>query len=199
MQHEHGQHHDPDHAHERPHGRTHAHAHGADGAGFVALGAAVLVVSDTRDLDTDASGKYLEQQLAAAGHRCVERRVVKDEIEAVRAAVAAWCQRDEVRVILVTGGTGVTPRDVTPEALEPLFEKALPGFGELFRQLSFQEIGSSAIQSRATAGILRGRLVFALPGSRGACRLALEQIILPQLDARTLPCSFPTLLNWPPV
>ena len=117
-----------------------------------------------------------------------------DEIAAIRTAVSAWCALPQVRAVIVTGGTGVTERDVTPEALEPLFDKPLAGFGELFRMLSYAEIGAAAIQSRATAGLVRGRVIFAVPGSTGACRLALEQIILPQLDARTAPCSFAGLM-----
>ncbi len=172
-----------------------AHAHGGGEREFQPLGVAVLAVSDTRDLQSDTSGAWLAGRLQEAGHVLVERRVVRDEMQAIREAVQEWCDRDEVQVILVTGGTGITGRDVTPEALEPLFDKPVPGFGELFRWLSYREIGSAAIQSRATAGLLSGRLVFVLPGSQGACRLALEEILLPQLDARTLPCSFPAILD----
>jgi molybdenum cofactor biosynthesis protein B len=170
------------------------HAHGAAPRAFVPLDVAVLSVSDTRTLTTDRSGAWIAEQLMAAGHRLVERRVVPDEIAAIRTAVSAWCALPQVRAVIVTGGTGVTARDVTPEALEPLFDKPLAGFGELFRMLSYAEIGAAAIQSRATAGLLRGRVIFAVPGSTGACRLALEKIILPQLDARTAPCSFAGLM-----
>lgn len=172
------------------------HAPHAGGGHFVVLNVAVLVASDTRDASTDKTGPLLQDYLERAGHRCVERRIVRDDVDEIRAAVRAWCARAELHAVLVTGGTGVTARDVTPEALEPLFEKRLPGFGELFRWLSYQEIGSSTIESRATAGFLGGKVVFALPGSRGACRTAMEKIILPQLDARTHPCSFPGLLGW---
>lgn len=171
------------------------HAHGAAPRGFQPLGVAVLAVSDTRDLAGDRSGALIAAALEAAGHRVVERRVVRDEVEEIRAAVRAWCAADGVRAVIVTGGTGVTSRDVTPEALAPLFDKPLPGFGELFRMLSWEEIGAAAIQSRACAGLVAGRAVFALPGSSGACRLGLERIILPQLDARSAPCSLAGLLG----
>jgi molybdenum cofactor biosynthesis protein B len=171
-----------------------AHEHAAPPA-FAALGVRILTVSDTRGPAEDRSGDLLERGVREAGDRALERRVVRDEVEAIRAAVRAWSGAPDTFAILVTGGTGATPRDVTPEAVEPLYEKALPGFGELFRALSFQEIGAAAIQSRASAGLVGGRVVFLLPGSTGACRLALERIILPQLDARTAPCSFASLLG----
>ncbi len=163
-------------------------------SGFLPLRIAILVVSDTRTLETDTSGALLEEGFRRAGHEVVERRIVPDDVEAIRAWVTETAER--ARVLVVTGGTGVTRRDVTPEAVETLFEKPLPGFGELFRWLSYEEIGSATIQSRATAGVLPGaRLLFALPGSRNACRLALDRILLPQLDARTRPCSFAGLLE----
>ncbi|MDA1259296.1 MAG: molybdopterin-binding protein [Planctomycetota bacterium] len=170
-------------------------AHGGQAREFVALGVAVLSVSDTRTLESDASGALIAAELLAAGHRLVERRVVRDDGAEIRDAVNGWCSDPLVRAVIVTGGTGVTTRDVTPEALEPLYEKVLSGFGELFRMLSYAEIGAAAIQSRASAGLVRGRVVFVVPGSTGACRLALEKIILPQLDARTKPCSFAGLLG----
>lgn len=162
---------------------------------FVPLGIRVLAVSDTRDLDDDRSGALLAERLGAAGHRVLGRDVVRDERDAIRDAVAAWCDDPEVHVVVVTGGTGVTRRDVTPEAVEPLYDKPLPGFGELFRVLSYDEIGAATIQSRASAGVVRGTLVFLLPGSTNACRLAVERILLPQLDARTRPCNFARLLD----
>lgn len=171
------------------------HAHERAASPFVARGIKVLTVSDSRGLDEDKSGAYLEDALRDAGHRVLERRVVRDEVTAIRAAVRAWSAEPEVFAILVTGGTGVLPRDVTPEAVEPLYAKTLPGFGELFRALSFQEIGTAAMQSRASAGVIEGKVVFLLPGSTGACRLALVRLILPQLDARTPPCSFSSLLG----
>lgn len=170
-------------------------AHDQQAQDFVALGVAVLVVSDTRTLETDTSGHLLQEALRQAGHRCTERVIVPDEIPAIQNQVGTWCELDAVQVIVITGGTGVTKRDITPEALDPLYDKRIPGFGELFRWLSYQDIGTSTIQSRAEAGTIAGKLVFALPGSRGACRLAIEEIILPQLDARTKPCSFTGLMD----
>lgn len=173
---------------------AHARAHGAAAANFRPLGIRILTVSDSRGLAEDKSGALLERGLTEAGHRVLERRVVRDEVAEIRAAVQQWTASADTFAVLVTGGTGVTPRDVTPEAVEPLYDKPLPGFGELFRALSFQEIGAASIQSRASAGMVAGRVVFLLPGSTGACRLALEKILLPQLDARTAPCSFASLL-----
>lgn len=170
------------------------YAHGGEPRVFVPLGVVVLSVSDTRTLETDASGTLIVEQITAAGHPLIERRVVRDEVTEIRAVVSAWCEHADVRAVIVTGGTGVTGRDNSPEALEPLFDKALAGFGELFRMLSYAEIGAAAIQSRATAGLIRERVVFVVPGSTGACRLALEKIILPQLDARSKPCSFAGLM-----
>jgi molybdenum cofactor biosynthesis protein B len=142
---------------------------------------AVLTVSDTRSVETDAGGALVAELLAAAGHPLVSRSLVRDDAEAIRGAALAALAQPEVRALIVTGGTGVAPRDVTPDALEPLFERALPGFGELFRMLSFAEIGSAALLSRACAGLRGGRVVFVLPGSRGALRLAMERLILPEL------------------
>jgi molybdenum cofactor biosynthesis protein B len=138
-------------------------------------------VSDTRTLETDAGGALVAELLAGAGHPLVSRELVRDDAEAIRSAALAALAQPEVRALIVTGGTGVAPRDVTPDALEPLFERTLPGFGELFRMLSFAEIGSAALLSRACAGLRGGRLVFVLPGSRGALRLAMERLILPEL------------------
>lgn len=155
---------------------------------------AVVTVSDTRTLETDTSGGLIVERLQAAGHRVVQRRLVKDELEAVRALFSELVRDPEVDVVLATGGTGVTLRDVTPEALAPLIDKHIPGFGELFRALSYAEIGASTIQSRADAAICNRTLVFLLPGSNAAVRLALERIVLPQLDNRTRPCNFAELL-----
>jgi molybdenum cofactor biosynthesis protein B len=156
---------------------VHAHRHGARRE----LAAAVLTVSDTRTLESDSGGALLVELLAGAGHRVVERGIVTDDVEAIRRAVCAALAREDVDVVLLTGGTGVAPRDVTPEALAPLLEREIPGFGELFRALSYQEIGSAALLSRALAGTARGRVVVALPGSRAAIRLALEKLLLPEL------------------
>lgn len=170
-------------------------AHGkSDSRPFHPLGIAILTVSDSRTLAEDKSGQLLDDGLGAAGHVVAHREVVPDEIEAIQAAARVQLARAEVRALIVTGGTGMTPRDVTPEALEPLFDKAIPGFGELFRMLSFEDIGTAMMQSRACAGLAGGKVIFALPGSTGACRLALESILLPQLDSRTRPCSVSSLL-----
>lgn len=160
---------------------------------FLALNIRVLTISDSRDLSTDKSGALLEDLCKEAGHQVSFRQVIPDEQAGIQQTVGAWAAEKEVDVILVTGGTGITSRDVTPEAVEPLYDKALPGFGELFRHLSFIEIGTACIQSRASAGLIAKTVVFLMPGSVGACRLAAESIILPQLDARTRPCSFPEL------
>jgi molybdopterin adenylyltransferase len=142
---------------------------------------AVITVSDTRTRATDAGGDLVEALLGQGGHTVVLRHIVKDEVAAIRAAFEEAASHPQVRAVLLTGGTGIAPRDVTPEALEPLLERVIPGFGELFRALSFQEIGAAAQLSRAFAGLRAGRVVFALPGSRGAIRLALERLILPEL------------------
>jgi molybdenum cofactor biosynthesis protein B len=162
--------------------------------GFVPLSCAVLTVSDTRSLQTDSSGAEIARALTAAGHQLADRALVEDEQTAISAQVASWVDAEAIQVVITTGGTGITRRDVTVEALRPLITKELPGFGELFRWLSYEQIGASTIQSRALAGICKTTLLFVLPGSTGAVRLALERIILPQLDARTRPCNFAQLL-----
>ncbi len=161
---------------------------------FVPLGIVVLTVSDSRTLADDKSGQVLDDGLTSAGHKVVHREVVPDEICAIRVAARTQLAREEVHVLVVTGGTGMAPRDVTPEALEDLFDKQIPGFGELFRMLSYEDIGTAMMQSRACAGLMAGKLIFALPGSTGACKLALEAILIPQLDSRTKPCSVSGLL-----
>jgi molybdenum cofactor biosynthesis protein B len=138
-------------------------------------------VSDTRTVETDTGGGLIAELLAAGGHPVVSRAIVRDEAEAIRGAALEALAAPEVRALIVTGGTGVAPRDVTPDAVEPLLERTLPGFGELFRMLSWQEVGSAALLSRALAGLRGGRVVFVLPGSRGAVRLAMERLILPEL------------------
>jgi molybdenum cofactor biosynthesis protein B len=142
---------------------------------------AIVSVSDTRTLETDAGGKRIEELLAAAGHPVTGREVVRDEPDAIRGALERSLLAPAVRAVIFTGGTGVAPRDVTPETLEPLLERVIPGFGELFRMLSWQDVGSAALLSRALAGIAAGRVIFALPGSRAAVELALERLILPEL------------------
>jgi molybdenum cofactor biosynthesis protein B len=159
-----------------------------------ALRIAVLTVSDTRTEATDTSGTLIADSARRAGHELTEKRIVTDDARQIRATVEDWIGSERVDVVIVTGGTGITARDVTPEALEPLVTKAIPGFGELFRQLSFAEIGASTIQSRAFAGLCGQCLLFALPGSTGAVRLALDRIVLPQLDRTTKPCNFAELL-----
>ena len=159
----------------------------------IALGLCILTVSDSRTLAQDSSGDYLVDALQAAGHRLLERVLLPDDRYAMRAMVSKWIADPAVDGILVTGGTGFTGRDSTPEALAPLLDKQMPGFGELFRALSFEEIGTSALQSRAFAGLANGTFLFALPGSTSACRTAWERIIRDQLDARTGPCNLATL------
>jgi molybdenum cofactor biosynthesis protein B len=163
-------------------------------ADFKPLRIAVLTVSDTRTPETDSSGQVLVDGLTAAGHRLAGRRLLRDDIDAIRAQVAAWIGSDAVDVVITTGGTGVTGRDGTPEAVSPLLEKVIEGFGELFRMLSYAEIGAATLQSRCLAGVAGGTFVFCLPGSTGACRLGWEKILQPQLDSRTKPCNFAELL-----
>lgn len=161
---------------------------------FRPLGAAVLTVSDSRSLDEDTSGAYLAEQLQAAGHVLVARTLVNDDRYRIRAHVAQWIADEAVQAVLITGGTGFTGRDSTPEAVAPLLDKEMPGFGELFRMISFDEIGTSSLQSRAFAGIANATFVFCLPGSTSACRTAWDKLIRAQLDARTRPCNLVGLL-----
>ncbi|MBW8808133.1 MAG: molybdenum cofactor biosynthesis protein B [Lysobacter sp.] len=160
---------------------------------FIPLNLCVLTVSDSRSLAEDSSGDYLIQSLTDAGHRLVERKLLPDDRYQLRAAVSQWIADESVDGILVTGGTGFTGRDSTPEALLPLLDKEMPGFGELFRAISFDEIGTSTLQSRAFAGLANATFVFCLPGSTSACRTAWEKIVSAQLDARTRPCNLATL------
>jgi molybdenum cofactor biosynthesis protein B len=160
---------------------------------FVPLSLCVLTVSDTRTAENDSSGDYLATALAEAGHRLHERAIVRDDKYALRALVSRWIADEAVHGILVTGGTGFTGRDSTPEALLPLLDKEMPGFGELFRALSYEEIGTSTLQSRAFAGLANGSFLFALPGSTSACRTGWEKLIRAQLDARTQPCNLANL------
>jgi molybdenum cofactor biosynthesis protein B len=160
---------------------------------FIPLHLCVLTVSDSRALADDSSGDYLIAALTESGHHLVERALLPDDRYRVRALVSRWIADASVDGVLVTGGTGFTGRDSTPEALLPLLDKTMPGFGELFRAVSFDEIGTSSLQSRAFAGLANGTFVFALPGSTSACRTAWEKIIRAQLDARTRPCNLATL------
>jgi len=155
---------------------------------------AVLTVSDTRTEENDKSGDTLVERLKNAGHLLVEKRIVKDELSLLKETLKEWIDSSEVDVIIATGGTGVTGRDVTPEAFECLYEKAIPGFGELFRSLSYQNIKTSTMQSRATAGVANGTFLFALPGSTGACKDAWDMIIVHQLDSNHKPCNLVELM-----
>ena len=161
---------------------------------FKPLSIAVIAVSDTRTLETDTGGALLKSLLEADGHTCFDRRVVRDEVQLVRAAVQAYVANPQVDVILTTGGTGFSGRDITPEAVEPLFDKRMEGFSVLFHQYSATTVGTSSLQSRATAGLIGTTFVFCLPGSRGACRDAWEGILTHQLDYRHKPCNFVELM-----
>jgi len=161
---------------------------------FLAVNIAVLTVSDTRSEADDKSGQTLAELIAAAGHRLVQRRIVRDEKDAIIAQLKTWIADPAVDVVISTGGTGVTGRDVTPEAFHAVYEKEIAGFGELFRWLSYQKVGTSTIQSRATAGVAGGTYLFALPGSPGACRDGWEDIIKHQLDNRHRPCNLTELM-----
>jgi len=158
------------------------------------LNICVLTVSDTRTSKDDSSGEYLATALTDAGHILQDRAIEKDDKYALRARVSAWIADPEIHAIITTGGTGFTGRDSTPEALAPLFDKTIDGFGELFRAISYTEIGSSTIQSRALGGLANGTLIFVLPGSSGACRTGWEKILKNQLDANFKPCNFAELI-----
>lgn len=157
---------------------------------FVSLNIAVLTISDTRNFDSDTSGQTLCDRVQAAGHALIDRALVVDDIYQIRAQISQWIADPQVQVILTTGGTGFTARDNTPQAVLPLLDKHVEGFGELFRQVSLQEIGMSTLQSRALAGMSSGVLVCCMPGSPGACRTGWDKILLGQLDSRTGPCNF---------
>jgi len=162
---------------------------------FLPVNIAVLTVSDSRTLDDDKSGDTLADRITGAGHVVVDRDIVKDDIPTIVARLQEWIGKDDVDVVISTGGTGVTGRDVTPEAFQEVYEKEIPGFGELFRMLSFDKIGTSTIQSRATAGVAGGTYLFALPGSPGACKDAWDDILIHQLDYRFKPCNFVELMS----
>ena len=165
-----------------PHRHSHQPSHEAHHASAVeAVPTAVITVSDTRTLETDTGGALVVELLEHAGHQVASRAIVPDDANAIAEAVSTALASDATRAVILTGGTGVAPRDVTPESVEPLLERVVPGFGEIFRMLSFEEIGSAALLSRALAGIARGRVVFVLPGSRGAVRLGMERLILPEI------------------
>lgn len=157
---------------------------------FVALNIAVLTVSDTRDESSDTSGHLLVERLTEAGHQLREKRIVKDDIYQIRAVLSAWIADVSVQAVLVTGGTGFSGRDSTPEAVSVLFDKSIEGFGEIFRHYSLEEIGTSTLQSRALAGLANNTVIFCVPGSTNACRTAWDRIIGAQLDNRQRPCNF---------
>ncbi len=161
---------------------------------FRPLNLALLTVSDSRDPSTDRSGDLLAARVIGAGHRLVDRAIVKDDIEAIVARLRGWIDDPAIEVVISTGGTGVTGRDVTPEALARVVEKTIPGFGELFRMLSYAKIGTSCLQSRAEAGVAKGTYIFCLPGSPGACRDGWDEILAFQLDIRHRPCNFAELM-----
>ena len=161
---------------------------------FKALNIAIITVSDSRTEETDKSGQYLRDAVIEAGHHFIDKLIVPDDIYQMRAAFSRWIADPQVEVIISTGGTGVTGRDSTPEAVTPLLDKQVEGFGELYRQFSFEEIGASTLQSRALAGLANGTFIFCVPGSSGACRTAWSKIIQPQLDIRTRPCNFAVLI-----
>lgn len=159
------------------------------------LSVAVLTVSDTRSLQNDTSGDFLVEALQAAGHSAAARAIVRDDIYQIRAVLSAWIADAAINAVLVTGGTGFSGRDSTPEAVEPLFDKAIDGFGEVFRALSYAEIGSSTVQSRALAGFANNTVIFCMPGSTGACKTAWNGLIREQLDSRHRPCNFVGVLG----
>lgn len=161
---------------------------------FIPLNIAILTVSDTRVLANDTSGQTLVDRVETTGHKAHARRIVKDDIYAIRAVVSEWIADIDVQVVITTGGTGFTGRDGTPEAITPLLDKVMDGFGEMFRALSYQDIGTSTINSRATGGVANGTFIFVLPGSSGACRDGWDKLIQPQLDYRTKPCNLVELM-----
>lgn len=163
------------------------HAHATE---FSPLNIAILTVSDSRTRENDTSGDALQERLQEAGHQLVERQIVPDNIYKMREIFSHWIAEPGIQVVISTGGTGLTGRDSTPEAVTPLFDKSIEGFGELFRKVSLKDIGASTIQSRAVAGLANSTLIFCLPGSTGACRTGWDEILKEQLDIRTRPCNF---------
>ncbi|MDF1817842.1 MAG: molybdenum cofactor biosynthesis protein B [Immundisolibacteraceae bacterium] len=161
---------------------------------FIPVNIAVLTISDSRTEENDTSGKVLVERAEAAGHRIVDKRIAADDIYQIRAALSAWIADDEVNAIITTGGTGVTGRDGTPEAVKPLLDKEIEGFGELFRMISYEEIKTSTVQSRALSGVANGTYLFCLPGSSGACRTGWDRLINDQLDSRHRPCNLVELM-----
>ncbi|WP_292949176.1 MULTISPECIES: molybdenum cofactor biosynthesis protein B [unclassified Neptuniibacter] len=169
-------------------------SHNPNHVEFTPLNIAVLTVSDTRTLENDTSGQTLVDRLEAAGHKLGAREIVIDDIYQMRAVTSKWIADPEIHIIISTGGTGFAGRDSTPEAMAPLFDKTIEGFGEFFRQVSAGQIGTSTIQSRALGGLANGTVIFCLPGSTGACRTGWDDVIVEQLDSRHRPCNFVSLI-----
>jgi molybdenum cofactor biosynthesis protein B len=167
----------------------------SENSAFLPLNIAVLTVSDSRTEANDTSGDALRERALEAGHKVVDRAIVPDDIYKLREIFSRWIASEEVQVVISTGGTGITGRDSTPEAVAPLFDKTIEGFGELFRAVSLEEIGASTIQSRAFSGLANGTIIFCLPGSTGACRTAWDKILKAQLDKRTRPCNFAQMFD----
>ena len=161
---------------------------------FTSIHIAVLTVSDTRTLENDKSGDYLKKSILAAGHICVERKIVIDDVKEILQILSSWKNNKNIDAVIITGGTGITGRDVTPEAIDEIKDKYIPGFGEVFRYISYKKIGSSSIQSRAVACVANGTFIFSLPGSPGACKDAWEGILKMQLDIRNKPCNLIELM-----
>ncbi len=161
---------------------------------FIPVGIAILTISDTRTEGNDKSGNLLVSRLQEAGHRLQDKKIVPDNIYNIRAVITQWCIDDAVQAIITTGGTGITGRDGTPEAVSVLLDKEIPGFGETFRAISYEQIGTSTIQSRTIAGVCNGTFIFCLPGSTNACATAWDQLIIKQLDYRTRPCNLVELM-----
>lgn len=161
---------------------------------FISLNIAVMTVSDTRTRDTDTSGAVLEARLVAAGHKLADRAIVSDDIQMIRNQLLSWIASENVDIVISTGGTGLTGRDVTPEAFKSVYDKEIEGFSAIFHRISFEKIGTSTIQSRATAGVAHGKYLFALPGSPGACKDGWDEILQYQLDNRYRPCNFVEIL-----
>lgn len=170
------------------------HAHGGGEREFKPINIAVLTVSDSRDETTDKSGRLLADRLMQAGHSLADKVIVPDDVYQIRAVVSRWIADAEVDAVITTGGTGVTGRDGTPEAILPLLDKVIDGFGEMFRSISFGQIKTSTMQSRALAGVANATYVFCVPGSSGACATAWDELIVAQLDARTRPCNLVELM-----
>jgi len=171
-----------------------SYAHGGGEREFRPISIAVLTVSDSRDEQSDKSGRLLVERLTRAGHRLAEKAIVPDDIYQIRAVVSRWIADPQVNAVITTGGTGVTGRDGTPEAVQPLLDKVLDGFGEMFRSISYADIKTSTLQSRAVAGVANATYVFCVPGSSGACATAWDQLIAAQLDSRTRPCNLVELM-----